>query len=66
MRCLACNKILTDVESRHKFSNKEHSDTCRNCRTLGYQQFGYNDLFGSTHGDPIGILLTTAMQDYQG
>lgn len=61
MRCLCCNKELTDSESKKKYSNGEFMDACHTCRALGHHKFGYSDLFDGRMGDEVGELLTKAM-----
>lgn len=65
MRCLCCNKELTDSESKKKYKNGEFMDTCHTCVALSWRRFGYHDLFESTMGDTVGELLTKAMQNHE-
>jgi hypothetical protein len=65
MRCLCCNKILTDPELKKKYSDGSFVDTCYNCRALGFHQFGYYDLVDGTMGDEVGEMLTRAMQNHE-
>lgn len=65
MRCVACNKKLTESEMKKKYSDGSFLDTCYNCRVLGYQRFGYHDLFEGRMGDEVGELLTRAMQQHE-
>lgn len=43
MRCLACNKALTDKESVFKDSRGEYTDMCFECLPFVYDSFEDDD-----------------------